>query len=109
MLSVKEAEEKAVAKAQRQAVVRQVLATLPAEASGREIVAAMRRAAGSVPANQQAAQDRAKAKRVAQGKANLAKFEAKVAQRRAAKEAAKQARKQAKADEFAAVVAATVW
>ena len=100
---------KAEARAARRALERQVLASLPPDASGREIVAARRLLGGTVSANQQAAKDRAKQRRIEKGKANQAKFEAKVAARRAAKETLKQDALQAKAAQFAAVVAATAW
>ena len=109
MLSLEEVKSKADAKAQRRAVELQIVAAMPADSSGLEIVAALRQTPGTVTANQQAANDRAKHRRVAKGQANKAKFEAKVALRRAAKEQVRQDAADAKAARFAAVVAATVW
>ena len=100
---------RATAKAARQDMALAVLAALPADASGRQIVAAMRQKPGTLSANQQAARDRAKDKRAAKGRANQARFEAKVAVRRAAKEQVRQDAANVKAAQFAAVVAATVW
>ena len=104
---------RATARAARQDTARRVLAALPADASGRQIVAAMRQKSGTLSANQQAAKDRAKQRRIAVGQANKIKHEAKVVKRRAVKEARRETRKQdvlqAKAAQFAAVVAATVW
>jgi len=109
MLSLEELKSKAEAKARRRAVELQIVAAMPADSSGLEIMAALRQKPGTVTANQQAAKDRAKHKRVAKGQANKAKFEAKVALRRAGKEQARQDVADAKAAQFAAVVAATVW
>lgn len=100
---------RAAAKAQREARAYEVMDALPAGASGRQIIGALRQASGTTSTRQQAASDRAKQKRVTKGQANKAKFEAKVAQRRAAKEAAKAAGALAKAAQLAAVIAATVW
>lgn len=105
--------QRAQAKIEREVFALQVMASLPADASGREIIAALRQKDGTLSAAQQAAKDRAKQKRAAKGRANKAKAEAKTLRYRAAKEEAKQQQIQAKADaaaaQLAAVIAATVW
>lgn len=100
---------RAAAKAERQKIAMDVMAQLPADASGREIVAALRKTKGTISANQESAKERAKQRRMERGRANQLKHEAKVRARRATKEMAKDLTAYAKAAQLAAVVATTVW